>query len=295
MAFTLSNKNITLQVEAPFEQYHFPRFDQTSKITSVHFQGISIAGKERPRDQDNAIHGRGFYSEFGIQAAPGFASTKVGDWFHKIGVGLLKKDGNTYNFLHPYAFEPASFSHETALEKLTTVCKSPMVNGIAYTLQKQIALQQNGFSIVSSLKNTGLKPIATAEYNHNFISLNRASLSHQYRLIFPFLLVPKKFDELINLERKVHFFKNEVHLEGQPEEPFFMSNLSANQQVEATWTLEHLAHQLTIREHLNHQTNHVNLWGWKHVISPELFHNINIKPGEAATWTRQYTIEKIYR
>jgi len=169
------------------------------------------------------------------------------------------------------------------------------VNGYAYTLQKDIVLHKNGFSIVSSLKNTGNKPIVTTEYNHNFISINQASLSNQYRLTFPFLLDPNGFDELINLERKIHFARNEVHLLGQPDEPFFMSNLSGNQQVEASWTIEHLTHHLAISEHANHKTNQVNLWGWKHVISPELFCNINIKPGEATTWTRRYTIEKIYR
>jgi len=37
----------------------------------------------------------------------------------------------------------------------------------------------------------------------------------------------------------------------------------------------------------------VNLWGSKHVISPELFINIFIKPGQSADWTRTYSVYKV--
>ena len=36
------------------------------------------------------------------------------------------------------------------------------------------------------------------------------------------------------------------------------------------------------------KTSKVNLWGWKHVISPELFHSIHLKPTQIEEWTRTY-------
>ena len=41
------------------------------------------------------------------------------------------------------------------------------------------------------------------------------------------------------------------------------------------------------------QTNRINLWGWKHVISPELYFDISIRPGQVAQWSRTYNVFKI--
>ncbi len=40
-------------------------------------------------------------------------------------------------------------------------------------------------------------------------------------------------------------------------------------------------------------TNKVNLWGNKHVISPELFINLNIMPGESFKWNRTYSVRNL--
>lgn len=50
----------------------------------------------------NIFMEKGLYNEFGIENALGFEETEIGDWFHKIGVGLLKKDSNTYSLNNEY-------------------------------------------------------------------------------------------------------------------------------------------------------------------------------------------------
>ena len=43
--------------------------------------------------------GKGFTTEFGIDNALGFYEAKKGEWFHKIGVGVLKKRAMNIYFI----------------------------------------------------------------------------------------------------------------------------------------------------------------------------------------------------
>ena len=69
--------------------------------------------------------------------------------------------------------------------------------------------------------------------------------------------------------------------------------VSSSENVNAAWELTNLKSNIGIRETGNFQTNKVNLWGWKHVISPELFYNIFIQPGKSTEWSRTYNVYKV--
>jgi len=181
-------------------------------------------------------YGKGFYNEFGIDTALGFEETNEGDWFHKIGVGLLQKEGTHYDFQKSYKIKAATFSTRIELQAFFMSCIAPNVHGYAYQLHKEIVLQEAGFNINYTLMNTGQKSIRTDEYAHNFMAFNQAEIDTNYQLKLPFNLHPTFFGET------------------------------------------------------DFKSNKINLWGWSHVISPEIFHEINIAPNETAQWTRTYEI-----
>ena len=52
--------------------------------------------------------------------------------------------------------------------------------------------------------------------------------------------------------------------------------------------------KIGISETGSFKTDKVNLWGCEHVISPELFFNIFIKPGESVEWSRNYNVFRTY-
>ncbi|MCP4974778.1 MAG: hypothetical protein GY931_01335, partial [Maribacter sp.] len=98
------------------------------------------------------------------------------------------------------------------------------------------------------------------------------------------------FGETVNLEQQVLLGPNEIGFKGTPNEQFFFSNLSGGEQVDAAWELLNLKHKIGISETGSFKTSKVNLWGWKHVISPELFIPIFIKPGGSTKWSRTYKV-----
>lgn len=293
MPHILKNKNLQIIIDLPDENYNFSRFDWTGKIVDVKFQNIQLAGVERTDCDNENFFGKGFYNEFGIETALGFKEADIGGWFHKIGVGLLKKDSSQYLFTKKYEVKPAEFKIIADTNKISIHCKSALKNGYAYILRKEILLLDNGFTISYNLQNTGEKNISTDEYAHNFMAINKDLIGSDYTLKFPFQLQSNLFNEIVNPEQKVDISQNNVTFNGTPTEPFFFSNLIGDKRLDAEWELINLKNNIGIRETGNFKTNKVNLWGWKHVISPELFYHIFIEPGQSSHWFRTYEMFKI--
>lgn len=290
MTYLLKNHNIEIQIDSPLANYNSSRFDWTGKIVSVKYKNITVSGVEKLTGQDNTDSGQGFYNEFGITSAVGYNETSPGNWFQKIGVGLLKRDSGEYQFFKPYEIQPASFQVSEQPGKIIINCKSPEANGYSYDLTKEIEILESGFRIKYHLKNTGIKTISTDEYNHNFTAINNEMVGVNYRLKFPFTMKPELIEGNVNPEGKVIIGPNGFSFNGTPEKQFFFGNLTGGQTVDASWELVNSGTGIGIRETGSFKTNKINLWGWKQVISPELFFNIRVEPGKELEWSRTYTI-----
>ena len=289
MPYLLQNDQLELHIDLPQEGYQLARFDWCGKITQVFFRGISLTGTERT-DVDPHLCGRGLYNEFGMDPPPGFAEAAIGEWFHKIGIGLLKKEEEEYQFHKAYQIRPAQFSVDPTPEKLVLSCISETVHGYAYVLRKEIELLESSFVIHYELRNIGKKAISTPEYSHNFLCIDQALMDKDYQLSFPFSIQPQQFGKTVNPEQAVLFGQQDCSFSHTPHFPFFFSYLSGGEMVEARWELIHQKHKIGIREIGSFTTNKVNLWGWTHVISPELFVELKVGPGETKTWSRTYEI-----
>ncbi|TXE15691.1 hypothetical protein ES692_15535 [Psychroserpens burtonensis] len=290
MPHILKNKNLEIHIDGPLENYKGSRFDWTGKIVSVKFQNMQLAGLESPTNDNEHYLGKGFYNEFGIDDALGFEETPIGGWFHKIGVGLLKKEDNKYHISKTYAVKPAEFKITSEANTLLIQCTSEIINGFGYILKKDIELKDAGFTIRYRLENTGEKDIITDEYVHNFTAFNKEGTGSNYTLKFPFQLQPALFEETVNPEGKVAIGQNDITFKSALKQEFFFSNLSGDDSVDAQWELEDLDCKIGISETGNFKTNKVNVWGAPHVLCPELFFKIALKFGEATEWSRQYKV-----
>ena len=290
MTHILRSKNLEIHIDVPLRNYNLSRFDWTGKITTVKYKNIHVTGVEKTTDASGNDYGKGLYNEFGIDTAIGFDETKEGDWFHKIGIGILKKDDGPYRFSKSYDIQPALFKVVKKNGKISIDCRSQMVNGYAYELKKEIEVSENGFVIKYVLRNTGEKKIKTSEYTHNFLAINNDSMGSNYILKFPFQIKPELFDETVNPEDKVEVGTKEISFNATPNEQFFFSHLNGNEEVIAGWELINTKNNIGISEKGDFKTSKVNLWGAKHVISPELFFEINVDPGNSIEWSRTYTL-----
>jgi hypothetical protein len=290
MTHILKNKNIELHIDFPQENYQFSRFDWTGKIAMVKYKDIRVTGVERTDSVDQNKFGRGLYNEFGIERPIGFEEIQKEDYFPKIGLGLLKKSEDEYRFSHEYEIEPADFEFRSTDKKVTITCKSQKRNDYSYELKKEIELFDDHFVISYHFHNTGKKAISTDEYVHNFLAINGDLIGSQYHLKFPFDIQAGLVGAIVNPEDKVVVGKNEITFTGTPNEQFFYSNLGGDQEVAASWELINTKSKIGIRETDSFKTAKVNLWGWKHVVSPECFFELNAEPGETVEWSRTYEL-----
>ncbi|HKK77864.1 MAG TPA: hypothetical protein VJ953_22490 [Saprospiraceae bacterium] len=292
MSYQLSNNNVSLWIDHPQENYQQARFDWTGKIVDLRYQGVSLCGIERETEGPNDFPGRGFYNEFGIEQAVGYEDSSPGDWFHKIGVGLLQKTEGPYDFAYPYKIKPLVFSVKETPDSLQLRCVGPLVNGYAYELEKIIRGNEHGFTIDYQLRNTGSKTIVTDEYAHNFLRIGEATVGAGYQLDFPFSLQPGVCGEVVNPKGIIAFQEQAIQLSDTPGEAFFYSFLNGTETVPAQWRLRNAELGLSIGETGSFQSAKVNLWGWSGAISPELFIPIQLGSGDSLRWQRKYEIDK---
>ena len=293
MAHILKSNSLKVAIDLPLENYKGSRFDWSGKISSIRFKDLPLTTIEDAGSKDVNFLGKGLYNEFGITNPVGYNETPKGGWFHKIGVGLLKKEHKQYLFHRKHVIRPAHFDITYEDRKIIIVCKSELVNGYSYILKKEISISENSFTINYFLHNTGEKKIITDEYVHNFMAINNALIGEDYTLKFPFPINSSLFDETVNSENKVEIGLDNVTFNKTPEKQFFFSNLTGGKELQAEWILTNLKANVGIKEFGSFKTDKINLWGWKHVISPELFFKISIDPKETVEWSRKFDVFKI--
>ena len=293
MAHILKSNSLKVAIDLPLENYKGSRFDWSGKISSIRFKDLPLTTIEDAGSKDVDFLGKGLYNEFGITSPVGFEETPVGGWFHKIGVGLLKKEHKQYLFHRKHVIRPAHFDITYEDRKIIIICKSELVNGYSYILKKEISISENSFTINYFLHNTGEKKIITDEYVHNFMAINNALIGEDYTLKFPFPINSSLFDETVNSENKVEIGLDNVTFNKTPEKQFFFSNLTGGKELQAEWILTNLKANVGIKEFGSFKTDKINLWGWKHVISPELFFKISVDPKETVEWSRKFDVFKI--
>jgi hypothetical protein len=282
----LKNDQLEVHIDHPLHGYDFSRFDWMGKIRQVRFKGMLLTTSELLEETSES--GVGLYNEFGIEQAIGFDEAQEGAYFHKIGVGQLKKEGSFYQFYHPYKMEPAVFTNQIEENRLSLRSESRLLNGYAYILQKEISINEDSLTIQYTLVNKGEKPIQTSEYVHNFLAIDHARIGEDYILKLPKAIDAASIGQIVNPNDTVSFHAKEVRFNGAVKEVFFFSHLLGDKEVPAAWELIHQKKKVSIKETGDFTTQKINLWGNGHVISPELFIDINVLPGKEQVWSRKY-------
>jgi hypothetical protein len=292
MALVLENGVLNLRIEEPGRIYNHSRFDWTGNISQILFEdNYSFCSSETIGTFDCKQHGRGLHNEFGISAPVGYDDCEPGEKFPKIGAGLLtRKSAGAYQFFQKYEIDPFDFQIERgeAWVKFTVFPRD--CRGYSSKLVKKIVLSGSSFSIDYELENTGTRRIQTDEYCHNFIAINGSAIDEHYTLRVPCEIVdPSAMRESVNPENAVILNKNSLNFRFAPEKDFFYSPLADFHSTRGEWELLHDLMGIGMKETVDFVPEMMNVWGLKHVISPELFIKIDLEPGHVLKWKRKYT------
>ena len=294
--FILKTKRLRAEISEPGEcPNNNVRFDRAGFISDITLDGaIHFCANEPKNLAHPSTGGRGLCCGYRYDFS---AEAGTNEYFPKLGIGLIRKKGDEpYVFYGKYddiQYFPVTFSHD----ETSAVFDIEPIECMGYAVRehKKISVDDNTLTMEVTMVNVGEKPIRTDEYCHNFFSIDGMAISPDYHLDLPMLKgigvrdIPNIYPTDCNfhadgtgievLRTEVATSLSKVPLDGLEEKTPFV------------WTLSNKGAKAKVTCEEGFVPCGITLWETDHIFSPEVFHVIDITPGESTTWTRKYIFE----
>jgi hypothetical protein len=205
----ISNGEIRAKVYLPDAKtgfYRATRFDWSGAIGSLEYKGHNYYGPWFSQVDSN-VHDfvfegsrviaspcsgdSGPVEEFQTNGtALGWDEAAPGGTFIKIGVGVLRKDAQPYDFVKLYPIVSTGkwsvYKRPDSVEFTQNL--SDPASGYAYVYQKTVRLAAGKPEMVleHSLRNTGRRAIRSTVYNHNFLVLDNQPPGPDFEITVPY-------------------------------------------------------------------------------------------------------------
>lgn len=268
----LKSGKLRVEILEPDSERQGIRFDRMGFISGVYFENEPITSEYF---EDNRFVGSGLCNEFGITRPVGY---KEGEWFIKIGVGLLRADNEPYSFMKNYECVPGkSFYQKISQNKAEFVMEAKNEEyGILY--KKTVSLECDSIKIGYTLENTGVKVIETDEYAHNFLKLRSGCKA---------ITAPVLNDSA----QRIAAENNILSIPAERNENFICRYKSKSPNG-FSWRISDGNTEVCERAHFT--VKDFSVWKTNEIISPEVICDICLEPGKTKEWKREYTFKIKY-
>ncbi len=214
---------------------------------------------------------------------PGFTEAGEGEGFVKIGVGVLKKTGTSYQFwtlYEPLALAETRVEWSAASAKFRQDC--PGANGYAYTLEAEVSVRPDRtLQVLYRLTNSGSKPFRTEHYAHNFLRFGEHDIGPDYEIRFAGSFTATMEKPVIEQRGDRLGFRAAI----TPE--IVAAQAKLTRAGEAA-TVVHLPSGQSLECLVTPATTRFTLHATPTYLSPEQFLLLEVAPGKTAEWTRLY-------
>lgn len=286
----LRSDSLTVRVMDPDNPERYNRGPRFSPLAAV--LQVSLDGREFlhcPESHDPLREGAGLFGEFDILSEggpPGFREARIGEGFVKIGVGVLEKEGENYDFFaQAKVLERAATTVEWSDSRASFRQTCRGINGYRYSLEADIVVNGSQLTLRWNLSNQGAKAFGTEHYVHNFFSFDRKPVGPGYQVRFsqpiaPILEHGSDREGVTWTDREISFeatIKNHVNIllnKGEEGGAMIKTSQRENGQEIAVDSSAPVARTFI------HATSRY--------LCPEQFVRISLKPGESYVWSRTY-------
>ncbi len=280
----LQTNRLLVTVREPGADYHGARFDWSGFVAQVRLDGAHTFCVPEQLGGPPRLMGVGLCGEFGIREPLAFDETAVGAQFPKLGVGLLTRpDERPYFLLRPYQVEtfPITWSADATTARFV-VAPRPC-QGYAARLEKTLAVTGAALRVSYTLANVGDRALVTTEYVHNFVGFDDYAAGPDYTLLTAAPLVGPPPPAPLAVDGAA------IAWRAAPAADYEWTATLSAAPAQPWWELRHQPSGLWLRETTSFPWQKLNLWGQRHVISPEAFIRVALQPGEQANWWREFT------
>lgn len=274
-----------MEIAAPGTVYRGCRFDWSGFVTQVTLDGRHTFCAPESLEPGHGTGGAGLCSEFSTSRPLGFDETRPGDWFPKLGVGLLQRpDAGPYRFGREYPLEPYPLAVNVSKDAVEFQFEPVACQGYAARLTKTVRVSGTKLRMESELRNLGTQRIRTNEYNHNFLALDGLGPGPELELqLSPGLRLARVSGHLVQQGTTVRW----PEAPAKPHMAYSRERLRYRAEG-AAWELRHRPSGVGVRETVDFEISHLGLWFAPHALSPEVFVEIDVKPGEGMAWAREW-------
>lgn len=280
---TLESNRLSVVFSSPGAFYAGSRFDWTGFITDVTLDGRHSFCVDESLIPGVGTGGRGLCNEFGIHEPIGYDEAQVGEYFPKLGVGLLKRrSAEEYRFWEPYEITPAPVEIISQNDCISFLSSYPECNGYGASLRKDFTVKDNLMKVEYTLTNLGKKDLSTTEYIHNFVNIDGKGVGPHSLLSFSFTLQGDNIPDVFQVS------ENSIKFKEVPDKEFYWAPKGYEGKPTCSWSLIDQQTGVGLKETCDFQALRVGIWGKAHVVSPELFIGLKVAPGETKRWTRSY-------
>ncbi len=310
----ISSERLKAEIAQPGSVYRRTRFDWTGFVTQVTLDGRHTFCVPEDYDPQKGTGGIGLCGEFGNEQAIAYAEASAGGLFPKLGIGLLRKpDNDIYKFMRDYEIvTPFPIRIEQDEQQVMFTVEPVECNGYAVRTSKVLRVDGSVLEIQEKLENAGTKPVHTEEYYHNFIGIDQMPLGPEYRLKFPYEWQPEKIAEAYRAflpgilktitpgfvlefllrqmmdDRVLVLEGKEITFREKPQKAFYGRSQGFFQTGQPQWEIVHEPSKASLSETDDFPPMRVAIWGTAHVVSAEVFIDLQANPGQTLTWSRRY-------
>ena len=284
---TIQNGQVTAKLYLPEPTagyYRGTRFDWSGVIYSLQFAGHEYFGEWQESD-DPYLHDRITGPVESYSVGP---HQQAGETFLRVGVGVYEKAAAGAK--HP--FHIVDHGKWGVKSGKNWIAMSHEVNNgkTAYRYVKRLTLTPGRAELVIDhfLNNTGLAPIETQVYNHNFFVMDQQPTGPDFVVGFPFELTAERDLGGFGAVRG----KNLVYLREIPAGDYMISTFRGfetdDPRHHGFW-LENRKIKAGVRMVTDRPLAKLQLWSPHTTICPEPFIDLKIDPGHADRWSIRYT------
>jgi len=299
----ISNGIVSAKVYLPGDGglYRGTRFDRTGVVAQATYKGQNY-GQYWFSSYSPAVHdfvwqnGQVTVSTASGAAGPVEEFTTVGydeagasGKFLKIGVGILKRDATAYDFVHTYPVVNEGKRSASATKTSVRLSHdlSDKDTGYGYSYVKTVRLVPGKPQMVIEhvLKNTGTKPIETAVYCHNFLTLGVGN--ENVAISAPFNITAAKPFEPGAAEvsgKTIRYLRAVKEGESVTSPISGFGNSVSDYDFKVTNTKTGFGQRIRADQPLAR----INFWSIRTNVSWEPYIAISLKPGETKRWTYTY-------
>src|SRR3954462_12657335 len=297
---TISNGLVAAKVYLPdpFGFYRSTRFDHAGMITHITYKGqdygrywfvkTSPDVKNLTYDKDGLVAHpsdveAGPVEEFGQN---GFEEAGPAGRFLKIGVGILKRDNDTYDRFHTYPIinggKRTTTATKSSIRFNQVVANDPSGYGYSYTKTVRLMPGKAQLVIEDRLKNTGKKAIDTTVYNHHFMTLSPGEEAVQ--LEAPFKLTnsrPMPADVVKFDGNRMRYLRGLTGQEQVASDLTGFTTAVSDNDFKVTNTKTGYG----VRIRASMPVTRLLWWSVPSTMGIEPYMDVKLKPGEEKTWT----------